>query len=112
MAVINGRTIILLGGINGRNVLLKKGDVIVIPAGVAHMNLGDENDITCIGGYPSGRNLDMNYGRADEHPMVDINIRHLPILDSGPLYGQDDPLIGIWNSVQLQQKIKKTLTDI
>ena len=107
MAVIDGRTIILLGGINGKNVLLKKGDVIVIPAGVAHMNLGDENDITCIGGYPSGRGYDMNYGTPDEHPMVDINIRHLPILDSGPLYGQDDPLISIWNSVQVQQKIKK-----
>lgn len=103
MGVIKGQTIILLGGIHGRNVLLRKGDVIVIPAGVAHMNLYDEKDIICIGGYPSGRNYDMNYGKAYEHPKVDNNMRFLPIPDTGPLYGHADPLVTIWNSVHGQQ---------
>jgi len=112
MAVIKGQAMILLGGMHGRNVLLKKGDVIVIPAGVAHMNLGNEKDIVCIGGYPSGKDYDMNYGKANEHPLVDKNIRQLPLPEMGPLYGLSDPLIAIWFSVQVQQTIKETLTDI
>ena len=109
MAVIKGQAMILLGGMHGRNVLLKKGDIIVVPAGVAHMNLGNEKDLIFIGGYPSGRNYDMNYGRADEHPKVDNNMRFLPIPDTGPLYGHADPLIDIWNSIQGHQKTQRNI---
>ena len=98
LAVIKGHAMILLGGENGQKVLLKKNDVIVIPAGVAHMNLGEKTDIVCIGGYPWGRDYDMNYGKEEEHPLVDDNIRKVPLPDTGPLYGSDDPLISIWKS--------------
>jgi len=111
MAAIKGQAMILLGGMHGRNVLLKKGDVIVIPAGVAHMNLGDEKDIICIGGYPFGKDYDMNYGKADEHPMVDDNIRQVGTPALGPLYGFTDPLVEIWSAIQVQQAIRETLTD-
>ena len=103
IAVIKGQAVILLGGENGKKVLLRKGDVMVIPAGVAHMNLGKERDIICIGGYPWGRDYDMNYGKDDEHPLVDENIRKVPLPDAGPLYGPGDPLIAIWKSIRVLQ---------
>src|SRR6185436_9974733 len=45
MAVIKGQTTLLLGGDKGRKVKIEKGDVILIPAGVAHKNLGKEKDV-------------------------------------------------------------------
>lgn len=46
------------------NVVL--GDVIIIPAGVTRKNLESSYNIVCIGGYPDGRNYDMNYGKPEE----------------------------------------------
>jgi len=42
------------------------------------MNLSNERHIICIGGYPWGRDYDINYGKAEEHPTVDENIRKVP----------------------------------
>lgn len=97
MIVIRGETDLLLGGENGRKILISKGDAIVIPAGVAHKNLGRENDVTCVGGYPEGKEFDMKYGKPGERPGVDLNIAKILIPASGPVDGKRDMLITIWN---------------
>jgi len=81
---------------NGKQIVLHKGDVIVIPAGVAHKNLGRLKDVICIGGYPEGRDFDMNYGNPEERPKADKNIESLPLPVTGPLEGNADPLVRIW----------------
>jgi uncharacterized protein YjlB len=55
MAVIKGHTTLLLGGENGKQISIQKGDIIVIPAGVAHKNRGNMKDVICVGGYPDGK---------------------------------------------------------
>jgi len=100
MVAINGQAMLLLGGENGRIVTLKKGDVIVIPAGVAHKNLGKEFSVTCIGGYPDGIDYDMKYGSHGERPAADMNISDVRIPDKGPVSGDEDPLVEIWNSIE------------
>ncbi|MBS1586080.1 MAG: hypothetical protein JSS82_11115 [Bacteroidetes bacterium] len=47
MAVVKGDTQLMLGGPRGTTVEIARGDVIVIPAGVAHRNLGREKDVIC-----------------------------------------------------------------
>jgi uncharacterized protein YjlB len=100
LAVISGKTMVLLGGENGTIITLKEGDIIVIPAGVAHKNLGKENGITCVGGYPDGKDFDMQYGTTGERPGTDINISRVPVPKSGPFCGEEDPLMKIWRAVQ------------
>jgi uncharacterized protein YjlB len=107
MAVIKGQTRLLLGGENGQEIVLQKGDVIVIPAGVAHRNLGKMKDVICIGSYPGGRNFDMNYGKAGERPKADQNISKLELPDLGPLYGINDPLLKIWKKANLKSLPKQ-----
>jgi uncharacterized protein YjlB len=87
MGVIKGKTTLLLGGDHGEEVAIEEGDVIIIPAGVAHKNLGRQDDVICIGGYPKGRDFDMNYGRPGERPRTDKNIANLPLPKSDPVYG-------------------------
>jgi uncharacterized protein YjlB len=70
--------------------------VLVIPAGVAHMNLGKENDVTCIGAYPDGRDYDMNYGKPGERPKSDHNIASLPLPGTDPVFGKKGALLQLW----------------
>ena len=97
MAVIRGVTTLLLGGENGIHLKVEKGDVIVIPAGVAHRNLGKEKDIICIGGYPGGKDYDMNYGKPEERPVADKRIAQVKIPRFDPVTGKSDPLHLVWN---------------
>jgi len=104
MAVIKGSTSLILGGENGIRIRISKGDLIVIPAGVAHRNEGKQNDVICIGGYPEGKDFDMNYGKPEERPKADRNIARVPLPEKGPLSGIDDPLHEIWKKILLSEK--------
>lgn len=96
LGICKGETLLMLGGEKGVSLFVQEGDVLVIPAGVAHMNLGNENDVTCIGGYPGGREFDMNYGATGERPRTDHNIASLPLPDTDPVFGSKGPLFKIW----------------
>lgn len=96
IGVVSGETLLQLGGENGILLLVQKGDVIIIPAGVAHINLGEENDVTCIGGYPDGTDYDMNYGKPGERPRTDHNIRSLQLPATDPVLGKNGPLLKLW----------------
>jgi len=63
LGVCKGEPLLQLGGENGISLFIQQGDVLIIPAGVAHKNLGKENDLICVGAYPDGRDYDMNYGK-------------------------------------------------
>lgn len=96
LGVCSGKTSLLLGGEDGTEINIEKGDVLVIPAGVAHKNLGRENNVSCIGGYFEGITYDMNYGNQNERPGTDLNIASLPIPDTDPLYGRNDGIVTLW----------------
>src|SRR6266700_193392 len=76
IGIIMGWCTVMLGGEKGVTSKLKKGDVLVIPAGVAHKSISHTDDFRCVGAYPDGRNYDMNYGKPVEHPASDLNIFH------------------------------------
>lgn len=99
IAVIKGHTTLLLGGENGIQIGIQKGDVLVLPAGVAHKNLGKMNDVRCVGAYPEGCDYDMKFGDIGERPLADKNIAAIPLPDSGPVAGQQDILVAIWAEV-------------
>lgn len=63
LCVIRGSARIQFGGPSGISLLLEQGDAVIIPAGVAHKNIGDNTDFECIGAYPDGQQYDMNYGK-------------------------------------------------
>jgi uncharacterized protein YjlB len=104
MAVIKGATTLQLGGENGIHLKIEKGDVILIPACVAHCNLGREKDVICIGGYPRGKDYDMNYGKEGERPSSDENIAQVKIPRLDPVTGKLDPLNLIWKKHQVKAK--------
>jgi uncharacterized protein YjlB len=96
MAVLKGKTELLLGGKGGKKLEIAAGDVVIIPAGVAHCNLGKENDVVCIGGYPQGKDFDMKYGHPGERPQADRNIEALGIPQRDPVFGKEKGLVTLW----------------
>jgi uncharacterized protein YjlB len=96
LGIYKGQTKLQLGGPQGPQIFVEKGDVLVIPAGVAHKNLGAENSVGVIGAYPNGRHYDMNYGKPGERPNTDKNIKSVPLPVNDPVFGTDKGLFNIW----------------
>jgi uncharacterized protein YjlB len=96
LGAYGGAATLRLGGEHGKNVEVHAGDVIVIPAGVAHQNIGASADFAVVGAYPDGREWDLLRGRPGERPKADHNIAALPIPDNDPIYGPEGALPQIW----------------
>lgn len=96
LGICKGETLLQLGGENGITLFVEAGDVLIIPAGVAHMNLGEENDVSVVGAYPDGRDFDMNYGKPGERPKTDHNVASIPLPLTDPVFGEDGELLHAW----------------
>lgn len=69
---------------------VQKGDVIVVPAGVAHRLLVDDGGFQMVGSYPKGYDWDMCYGRAGEEKKIE-GISKIPWFEKDPIYGDEGP---------------------
>lgn len=98
LGVSRGSATVRLGGDdNGQTFEVQAGDVIIIPAGVAHKKLGSSSDFQVVGAYPTGQKWDMNYGKPGERPQADCNIAQVPLPKADPIYGFDGPLVEHWH---------------
>jgi uncharacterized protein YjlB len=96
LGVIKGSARIEMGGPHGTTVTAEPGDVIIIPAGVAHKFVEGDDDFTVVGAYPEGQSYDIKYGHEGERPETDNNIKATPLPTEDPLYGNDGPLLKNW----------------
>ncbi len=96
LGVYRGTARVQFGGPSGVELAVQRGDVVVIPAGVAHKNLGASPDLAIVGAYPGGRSWDMNYGKAGERPQADENIARVPLPEADPVFGRGGPLQELW----------------
>ena len=103
LGVYHGFAKLRLGGEHGQTVEVRSGDMILIPAGVAHQNIGASTDFGVVGAYPDGRQWDLLRGLPGERPKSDRTIAGLPIPDCDPIYGAEGPLRQIWNRAMLGQ---------
>jgi len=98
LGIYQGRVTARLGGPGGLTVTLEAGDIVVIPAGVAHKNDGASADFRVVGAYPEATGPDMNYGKAGERPATDRNIARVPLPGADPVRGAGGPLATLWRA--------------
>lgn len=96
LAVCRGEAKVRFGGEAGEVVALRAGDVVVIPAGGGHQNLGSSAGFLVVGAYPGGMEWDLCRGEPSERPRVLRNIEVVPLPDTDPLFGPDGPLLEHW----------------
>lgn len=101
LGVYRGSARVQLGGEDGPVFEIHPGDVVIIPAGVAHKNLGGlpaARSFGVVGAYPRGQRPDMNHGRAGERPRADHQIAQVALPPADPVYGPRGPLVKHWSS--------------
>jgi uncharacterized protein YjlB len=96
LGIYRGSARVQLGGGQGVIQEVRAGDVIVIPAGIAHKNLGPSRDFGVVGAYPEGQKMDMNYGKPAERPRADENIARVPLPKMDPVFGENGPVKEKW----------------
>ena len=97
LGIYSGRVRVQLGGPGGRPVTVDAGDVLVIPAGVAHMNVAASGDFRVVGAYPAGTSPDLNYGKPGERPRTDRNIARVALPSADPVEGRRGTLVVAWS---------------
>jgi uncharacterized protein YjlB len=96
LGVVRGSARLMLGGPQGREFEVAPGDVIVIPAGVAHKRLSSSGDFLVVGCYPPGQDWDLLIGSPGDRQRADANIAAVPLPDTDPVGGREGPLRTQW----------------
>jgi uncharacterized protein YjlB len=96
LGVYSGSASVQLGGDEGIECEVRAGDVVVIPAGVAHKKLRSTGDFRVVGAYPAGQSPDMCYGKTEERPAADANISSVSKPVKDPVFGESGPLLKLW----------------
>ncbi|ANH83980.1 hypothetical protein A8C56_15395 [Niabella ginsenosidivorans] len=99
LGVCLGEGQLQIGGKLGITAHVEKGDVIVIPAGVALRLASTGNDFKLVAAYSFEGVPELRKGSAGDRPAADTTIAstQLPLLD--PILGPEEGLLHIWNGV-------------
>ena len=96
LGVYRGNATLRLGHTSGITAHVEPGDIVVLPAGTGHQNLGSSEDFHVVGGYPAGQDADLLRGRRGERPAADERIARVPLPKQDPLFGTAGPLTELW----------------
>ena len=97
LGIVAGEVQVMLGGPQGRRFPLRAGDVVVLPAGTGHCNLGSSPDLLVVGVYPNAMKWDLRRGDPAEHDEVLANIARVPLPDQDPVLGAQGVLLELWS---------------
>jgi uncharacterized protein YjlB len=93
LGIAAGAVRVRLGGEGGAAVELRAGDVVVIPAGVAHKNEGASPNLLVVGAYPGGKSPDMCRPGTQQRERAKLNVAKVGRPSRDPVYGKPGPLV-------------------
>ncbi len=96
LGIARGSARVRLGGEAGQTVELNAGDVVVIPAGVAHKSESASRDLLVIGAYPRGQRPDLCRAEAGGRAQAFAAIAAVPLPSADPVTGRAGPLLECW----------------
>jgi uncharacterized protein YjlB len=97
LGVARGEAAVLFGGPGGKVLTVRAGDVVVVPAGVAHCNQGQSGDLLIVGGYPENApDPDLRRGKPAEHDAAKQAVDRVPLPPADPVQGAGGALSRLW----------------
>jgi uncharacterized protein YjlB len=96
LGISKGTCMLMLGGDDGSLINIGEGDVIVIPAGVAHKNFGASEDFECVGAYPKGEDFDIKTADSNTRAADETNVKNVFLPETDPVFGRLGPVMEHW----------------
>jgi uncharacterized protein YjlB len=96
LGVYSGWAEVQLGGPDNEPLRIEKGDLVVLPAGIAHKRLNSGDNFAVVGAYPQGQDWDMLYGKPEEIQQAKHNISHVPLPHTDPVFGENGKMFNFW----------------
>ncbi|HEY7663439.1 MAG TPA: cupin domain-containing protein [Xanthobacteraceae bacterium] len=96
LGIARGHARVQFGGAKGREIEVKAGDVVILPAGTGHRRLSASKDLLVVGAYPPSGQYEEFRASRDEHDRALAAIARVPPPKADPVYGRDGPLIRRW----------------
>ena len=100
LGIARGSARVRLGGENGQTIELRAGDVVVIPAGVAHKRESASGDLLVIGSYPRGQNPDICQADPARHDRAAASVAAVALPETDPVTGRAGPLLDCWREAR------------
>jgi uncharacterized protein YjlB len=97
LGVARGHGKVQFGGHRGRTLLLKAGDVAILPAGTGHQCLGASKNFLVVGAYPPFGTYD-ECTSAKDRARAEKSIPKVRRPRKDPVYGAMGPLLAEWKS--------------
>lgn len=99
LACTAGEVRVQLGGENGEMLTIRKGDVVLLPAGTAHKKLEATEEHVIVGAYPlNDSDYDFQYGDASDYEAIKESIQNVKIPDTDPVTGAPGNIQQYWNN--------------
>jgi len=89
-----GHADLVLGGPDGKDVTVRAGDVVLLPAGTGHFRQDASRDFLVVGAYPRGQSADLCRGAATKEMLA--RIARVPIPATDPVEGPSGALTSLW----------------
>ncbi len=88
LGIAAGEGRVAFGGLAGETVTVRAGDVVVIPAGVAHCNRGQSPGLLVVGAYPGGTEPDLKVGEPAEYEAARRTAASVLLPEFDPVQGE------------------------
>jgi uncharacterized protein YjlB len=98
LGIARGCATVHFGGTSGRDIAIKSGDVVILPAGTGHQLVARRGELVVIGAYPPNGTYDLCRGSKAEHDRALAAIANVALPLTDPVFGASGPLMKLWRA--------------
>ena len=98
LGIARGSAKVRLGGDRGRTLMLRAGDVVILPAGTGHQCLTASNDFLVVGAYPPSGKYDVCRPDPEQHERSVKSVNKVKRPRKDPVFGAKGALLKAWKT--------------